>query len=517
MMPKPRLIHYNDARHYSFYRYDPPMSAHQIRQPVDEILGTEVDLLSYGLASGQTFLHDTRVGLRWGEETPAHNHGVMWWRAYENARQAIEAGNDPLRIVIDRAHEKGRRLICSLRMNDASSDRDGNYYMFGRLKREHPEVMIGEAAAGDHPYAATAANFELEEVQTERLAVIEEVCDRYGADGLEMDPYINVFFPPGRARDQAPVLTEFVARVRALLDRIGERRGNWLTLATRAHPVEEANLEVGMDVRQWLADGLVDLVVPTMPGMLMDPEMPIEWLLESAQGAGAWVYPQLAGVPYDDRHHLATIEMYRAAATRLHAMGVDGLYLADLPWPYGPREYQILREMSDPEIHERKAKLYSPPREADPQNPHLPSRELPLSLVEAEPATVTIHVGDRLDEARADDALTGARLGIRIVQYCPEDELIFAFNHEPVEPARIEHYYGGLVSYTAARGGLPERIDTHYWFHFDLPTTVVREGANLVEVCMTRHFGELEAERILHQVELHLSYVEPSPKTGGQM
>ena len=98
-MSKPRLIHYNDCRHYSFYRYDPPMSAQQIRQPVDEILGTDVDLLSYGLASGQTFLHDTKVGLRWGEQMPSHNHGVMWWRAYENARQAIAAGNDPLRVV----------------------------------------------------------------------------------------------------------------------------------------------------------------------------------------------------------------------------------------------------------------------------------------------------------------------------------------------------------------------------------------------------------------------------------
>lgn len=190
-MDRPRLIYYNDARHYSLYRYDPPMSLHQLRQPVDEILGTQVDLLSYGLASGQTFLHDSRVGLHWGEQVSSHNHGVMWWRAAENARRAIAAGHDPLRVVVDRAHEKGRRVVCSLRMNDATSSQDGNDYMLGRLKREHPEVLIGAAAAGDHPYAATCANFELEAVQAERLAVIEEVCDRYGADGLEMDPYIN--------------------------------------------------------------------------------------------------------------------------------------------------------------------------------------------------------------------------------------------------------------------------------------------------------------------------------------
>jgi len=516
-MSKPRLIHYNDCRHYSFYRYDPPMSAQQIRQPVDEILGTDVDLLSYGLASGQTFLHDTKVGLRWGEQMPSHNHGVMWWRAYENARQAIAAGNDPLRVVVDRAHEKGKRIMCSLRMNDASSDQDGNYYMFGRLKREHPEVMIGAAAAGDHPYAATCANFELEAVQAERLALIEEVCDCYGADGLEMDPYVNVFFPPAKARELAPVMTAFVGKVRALLDRIGAQRGEQLILAARVHPVEEANLDVGVDVRQWLAEGLVNLLVPVMPGAQLDAQMPIDWLVEAAHAADAWVYPAVSGVPNDDRHHLPSLEMLRAAATQLHAQGVDGLYLTDLPWPYGAREYQILRELSDPEIHERKTKLYFPPHQPQKTDPHLPPRSLPLALTEGQAATVPVHVGDRLAAARADGGIAGARLGVRIVQHCPLDEMVFAFNGHGITPNRVEHFYGGLVAYSAARAGFPDRINTHHWFHFDLPQQWLAEGENLVQVTMKKHFRELDDERLLHQVELELRYVEPAVPVAGQM
>lgn len=516
-MEKPRLIYYNDARHYGLYRYDPPMSLHQLRQPVDEILGTQVDLLSYGLASGQTFLHDTRVGLRWGEELPSHNHGVMWWRAAENARQAIEAGHDPLRVVVERAHEKGRRILCSLRMNDASSHADGNYYMFGRLKREHPEVMIGKAAAGDHPYAATCADFERQEVQAERLAVIEEVCGRYGADGLEMDPYINVFFAPAQGRAKAPVLTAFVARVRALLDRIGKVRGQRLILAARAHPVEAANLEIGMDVRAWLADGLVDLVVPVMPGVLLDVEMPIEWLAEAAHGAGALVYPMLSGAPYDDRDHLPTLEMYRAAATRLAALGADGLYLQDLSWPFGAREYHVLREMGDRDIYARKAKHWLAPRQAAEPDPHLPARPLPVVLQEGTTASVPVHVDDDLAAARADGELAGATLGVRVVQYCPQDELIVRLNGRVLSPARVETFYGGLVSYTAARSGLPERINTHYWFHFDLPADSLRAGPNAVEVTLARRFAPLEAERVLHDVEIQVAYREPAATVGGQM
>lgn len=515
-MSLPRLIHYNDARHYSFYRYDPPMSLHRLRQPVDEVLGTPVDWLAYGLASGQTFLHDTQVGLRWGEDLPSHNHGVMWWRAAENLRQAIEAGHDPLRVVIERAHEKGLRVMGSLRMNDPSSAADGNYYMFGRLKREQPQIMIG-AAAGDHPHAATCANFDLPEVQQERLAVIEELCDRYGADGLEMDPYVNVFFAPSQARDKAPVLTAFVTRVRELLDRIGAQRGERLRLATRLHPVEAANLDVGMDVRAWLADGLLDWVVPTSPSMLLDPHQPIEWLADAAHAAGAGVYPQLSGVPYDDRHHVPTIEMLRAAAVRLHGLGADGLYLQDLGWPPGPREYQILRELGDADIIARKAKHVAAPRRPASPSPHLPAATLPVTLQQGEAARVTLHVDDDLTAVRADGEWAGARLAIRVVQYCQEDELCVSLNGETVVPSRVEHFYGGLVSYTAARGGLPERIDTHYWFHFDLPPASLRQGENVVEVTMARRFEPLDAARVLHDVELHLAYHEPPVPTAGRM
>ena len=515
-MRKPKLIYYNDARHYSLYRYDPPMSLHQLCQPVDEILGTEVDTLVYGLASGQTFLHSSQAGLRWGEGVEAHNRGVMWWRAAENLNQALQAEHDPLKVVVDRAHEKGRQILCSLRMNDFTSPEADNLYMLSRLKREHPEVMIGEEDP-HNPHAATCADFAREEVRKERLGVIEEVCGRYGADGLEMDPYVRVFFKPSEARKNAPVLTDFVRQIRQLLDRIGEGRGEALCLAARVDPAEEANLAVGMDVRAWLAEGLVDLVVPYSQSALFDAEIPIGWLVQAATEAGVWVYAPVGGVPYDDRHHLPTVEMYRAAAANYRALGADGLYLSDLPWPHAEWEYQILREMSDPDIHARKSKHYFVGRQEPDPGPFAPERHLPVELEEGVPARVPFLVGDRLDAARNDSELYGARLGVRVVQCCPEDRLSFRFNGEEVSPSQTTHFYGGLVSYTAARGGLPERIDTHYWFAFDLPLDLVREGQNEVELVLERRFAPLATVRVLHQVELRLEYREPSRPTGGQM
>ncbi|MEW6750466.1 MAG: hypothetical protein AB1505_05745 [Candidatus Latescibacterota bacterium] len=510
-MRKPRLLYYNDARHYSLYRYDPPMSLHQLRQPVDEVLGTGVDTLVYGLASGQTFLHDSRVGARWGEGVAVHDHGVMWWRAAENLRQALAAGHDPLRVVVDRAHEKGLQVLCSLRMNDPSTP--DNLYMLGRLKAEHPEVMIGEADPGN-PHTATCADFARPEVQGERLRVVEEVCGRYGADGFEFDPYVWAFFKPSEVERNTPLLTEFVRQVRVLLDRLGAGRGTRLCLAARMHPAEERNLAAGMDVRAWLAAGLVDLVVPQPPGALFDGELPIGWLVEAARAAGAWVYVAPGRTPYDDRHHTPSVEMYRAAAAAYRALGADGLYLADLAWPFGPLEYQVLRELGDPDIYARLDKHYFPARQ-EPGTAVL--RHLPVTLAEGTPARVPLRVGDALGAARRDGELEGVTLGVRLVQHCPEDEVRFRFNGQPVAPSRVRHFYGGLVGYGAARAGLPPRIDTHHWLEFDLPLDLVREGCNEVDVVLARRFAPLAAERVLHQVELRVHYLRPPHPTGGQM
>ena len=187
-MYKPKLIYYHDSRHYLLYRFDPPMSLHQLRKPVDDLIGTGIDTLVYGVGMGQTFLYDTKVGYRFGEKKDFHDHNIIWWRASENLETALKAGYDPFKIIVDRAHEKGIRIIGSIRINDTGAP-EGNTYNVGKLKYENPDVMIGEEDP-NNPHAATALDFAREDVREERLAVIEEICDRYGADGIKKETNI---------------------------------------------------------------------------------------------------------------------------------------------------------------------------------------------------------------------------------------------------------------------------------------------------------------------------------------
>ena len=516
-MQKPKLIYYNDSRHYLMYRYDPPLSRHVLRQPVDEILGTGVDTLFFGLASGATFLHDTRIGKRWGEGVSDHNHGIMWWRAGKNLERAIADGLDPLQVVIDRAHEKDIRIVCSLRINEGGtgSGLNANRYMFSRLKEEHPEYMIGDDSAD--PGKSTCLNFAIPEVRQERLAVIEEVCDRYGADGIEIDDYVRTFFRQSEIEKNTPLLTEFMGDIRALLDRIGERRGERLMLAARVHPREDANLSVGMDVRSWIREGFVDLVVVNYGGFQFDQDSDHEWIAEEAHDNSALVYSHLGRTPYDDRYHDPTIEMYRAAASNHVAAGADGIYLSSMDWPHSERDYLVMRELSDPDIFARKNKHYLKAQQES--DPYALDRHLPIVLEEGVAATVPITISDDVDSARADNELERVTLRVRIVQTGMEDKMTFKFNGAllTVEPRNVSSFYGGLVSYGIARAGFPERINTHYWFEFDIPVDAVQRGENTVEVTPEYILAERVEDRVLLHAELLLDYKQPPVPIGEQL
>ena len=516
-MYKPGLIYYHDSRHYLLYRFDPPMSLHQLRKPVDDLIGTPVDTLVWGLGMGQTFLHDTRVGVRFGEKATAHDRGLVWWRAAKNLEQALAAGRDPLQIVVQRAHEKGLRILGSIRINDSGAPGDSNYSI-GRLKYENSALMIGEEDP-ERPHVATALDFARPEVRAERLEVFEEVCGRYGADGIEIDEYIRTFFKPSEAQQNIPVLTQWMRDVRQLLDDIGKKRGEHLSLALRVHPSEEANLAVGMDVRSWIREGLLDWITPCGDVLLIDPVPAFGWMAEEAHQVGAGIYPALGRDIYDDRFRRVTLEMYRAVGTNFHAAGADGLYLADLQWPHTKTEYEIIRELADPDIYARKTKHYSFANTAAHPDPHLPERYLPQPLVEGQSARVPILVYDDLAAARADGELESVTLGLRIVQYNPEDQIRFRLNGQDldIKDAKLSSFYGGIVPYMPTKMGMDSRINTHFWIEFTLPGDLLYQGENELEVSMEKQLEEFVNRRELFSVEIWTRYKELPIQRAGQM
>ena len=83
-MRKSRTIYFNDARHYYLFVFDPPMRLEDAWRPVDEVSGTAVDTLVYGVSRGDTGLFfPSEVGMRFGADLQPFQNAYEW-RSWEN-------------------------------------------------------------------------------------------------------------------------------------------------------------------------------------------------------------------------------------------------------------------------------------------------------------------------------------------------------------------------------------------------------------------------------------------------
>ena len=115
---RPRLIYYNDAHHFHRKRVEPPVSIAKLRQPVDEVLGTSVDLLVLGL--GDVYFHNSKVGRVIGEAKEVWENYIDW-RIMRMVQVAREKGTDQVREVIGQGRRTGVTVIPSLRLQDAQA------------------------------------------------------------------------------------------------------------------------------------------------------------------------------------------------------------------------------------------------------------------------------------------------------------------------------------------------------------------------------------------------------------
>ena len=118
-MDQPRLIHYNDAHHFHAKRLEPPASRHLLNWPVDEVLGTGVDLLVLGLGYSDVFFHQSEVGRVVGQGKEVWESYIDW-RIMRMVEVAKELGTDQVRAVVERGRETGLKVFPSLKLQDSA-------------------------------------------------------------------------------------------------------------------------------------------------------------------------------------------------------------------------------------------------------------------------------------------------------------------------------------------------------------------------------------------------------------
>ena len=228
--------------------------------------------------------------------------------------EMLESGPSPLEVLIDRTHQRGMEFVAKFRMND----RHGAGGQGARFILENRQWGLQEFPGG--------LDYSFGPVRDFMLAAADEVVERFDVDGLLFN-YIRHMhcFPRDVAPDRRPVMTEFLRRVRHMLDRRGSEKKRRLTLGVMAPQTLDECHALGYDVPTWIHEGLIDYVCPCDFGYA-DFNAPYEEFSALTRPSGCYLYPALS--PLLCRGDDATLlrpESYRALAQAFYAAGADGV------------------------------------------------------------------------------------------------------------------------------------------------------------------------------------------------
>jgi len=487
-MKKPRLIYYNDGHHYHGKRIDPPLSLRKLYWPVDEVVGTGVEMLVLGMGYGDVFFHQSKVGRTIGESKDVWENFIDWriMRMVKDAKEIYDT--DQIHEVIRRGRQMKMPVVASLKMNDGHAP---GAQRCGWLRWNRGKEVCLDESPNEWYY-----DYSNDEVIEYKLALIREVLEDYGADGIELDfMFSSVFFRKAEIDQGIGVMNKFVANVRNMADEIESKQGREISVLARVYHQREANLKTGLDVETWLTEASVDLVIGQVsPASLLETgDTDGRWMADAANASGKAAYLRPPLLVYDERTIFAHIEMYRALRQSLEYQGFAGMYLGYLPWPFSQTEHQILREVAYPEVVERHDKRYIlQPREAAPAGAadgrilaQVQDRVLPTKLEEGKTTNINILVGDDLDSARKDREMRKPILTVRFAEFCVEDEIEIRFNGRvlPLDDAEMTDERATRIL-GRLRTPSVEAPDTiaGFWFRFRLDIDLLRQGENVLEV-----------------------------------
>jgi hypothetical protein len=501
-MTTPRIWFYHDGRHPHIYRYEPPMYREQFAACIDELAGTPVEAVSFCLGEGRTMLHETQAGELLGHNVEEWDH-LIFRRAHQNATGLIESGDDPLRLVCERASLRGIRLYpCLLVQNPGVESATVRCSDF-RHNNPHLEIRARGDVDADLLWI-DGLDFAHREVRQERFGVIEETLSTYDVAGFELQ--LNVqprFFHPDEAGAGRGIMTDFVGKSHEAVKRSGEDR----ELAVRVPLELERAYEIGLDVAEWIREGIVDVVMPETFGgpHRLDPNLDFRPLLALSQDTDCSVIPALHSSVGSDRVGEGPIPMMRAQACNYWEQGVDGLYLAQWfhHWPYEAGFYERLRELPFPDIMATRDKYYYIPTDSSFGAPAGAEAQLPISLESGTPARVSFVISDDLPAAHEEGRVHEVLLRIGLADNTELDEVLFRLNgcELPLDTCRrINQMY--RMHAPRHRGG------PTYWYVFRLGADVwPRRGENILEVTLRHRDAAVVGTVSLRDVELEIHYL----------
>ena len=471
-----RLIFNDDSEELAHARANTVEGFLDIR--LRSLVGTQVDTIAWSVLGicGDAPAYDSQVqpvfGAAHGGTPPGYPHYVS------NIESLIASGNCPLRIVTEFAHQNGMEAFASVRMNDVhDSFIEGMKTLW---KREHPEFLVDTSdRLEDRGVYVTSQDFTHPAVRDRKFEIIEEVCERYDIDGVELD-YIRHPVLFSRSMRGLPatggevgIMTSLMRRVRRRMNEIAARRRRPLLLAVRVPESFKLSMNIGLDLETWLKEDLVDILIAG--GGYTPFTLPLAALTRAAREYGVQVYPCInAGIAMTLSDG-AFMETTRALAMKWYHEGADGVYLWNLATPFlrmdgealrSKREqlYACLTEIGDRQTILQRDKLYAADGPAMTHYAFISSTPpLPLSLGTNEVQRVSLVIGDDVEAAVRSGSLKRLELRFQFRGEIAEDSPVLRLNGSPLGRGEImrtgaQHEYAVTYSPRASQLSVGENV-----------------------------------------------------------
>ena len=505
-----RFLMTNDGM-YAYTIDEPDVS--YLHKQVDVLVGTQVDTLCWNVGHTGAYWYDTKVGTPWGaglDKLPR----ARYYRLRSFLEEMLRQGIDPLRVLLERGQEKGIKVYPSVRIYDCQHGGQ-----LDPLSREHPEWRIGEypkygpTAAYDPPPKTYLAQMDhaRPEVRQRLIDVATELIERYPIEGIELDferrPH---FFKPDEAVANRHLLTDMLAQIRAVARQAAESRGQTVEVICRVWPDISDCENLGMDVRTWVAQGLVDTLVPTnhfffaldyliedyvelvkdSPVSVLMAYCPVLDQFPRGDRPECWKITPAAGRPINminlDTPYLISKEMWYGAAQMAFAKGVDGLATFNLKWALAtqPENISILSEIGSPAMVATHDKLY-PFITAE-------SRNRPQPVTE-EIAIYEFYIAD------APEDVAQILLQVYVSETTTEDRIAFVINGQSVEMKR-------RLTCPDQTGGLEAPIvDPHHFFECDLKALKLDKGYHELSIQLIERNCQVSSQMVVEGVNIKVT------------
>ena len=189
---------------------------------------------------------------------------------------------------------------------------------------EHPDWCIRNAAGN----IIGGMNYAIPEVREHRLAIMREQVEEYDLDGLELDFLRHApFFDRERARENAPLMTRFVGKIRNVINEVARQKNRTRPILGARVPVTlEMCAAEGLALECWLDEGLLDYICPSDHGRA-DFNIPAEDFVQIVAGSDCRILPTVhqAVLAQYDKERVMTLEKYRGFANNMFQFGADGI------------------------------------------------------------------------------------------------------------------------------------------------------------------------------------------------